>query len=100
MCVYVCVYMCVHMHTRVDNLCNSLHASVTKIKLVLISCAIQCSGACSKHMRKEFGRKTVENLIVGGKMLISVFSKYSVRMWTEFVWLRIGKTRRLLWMWV
>jgi hypothetical protein len=51
-------------------------------------------------MREEFGRKTVENLIVGGKMFISVFSKYSVRMWTEFVWLRIGTTRRLLWMWV
>jgi len=28
------------------------------------------------------------------------FTKYSVRMWTEYVWLRTGKLGSLLWLWV
>ena len=62
--VYVHVFICV---------CNSPLASVTKIQFVHI-CLIQCSGACSRHMGAEFVRETVENLVVGVKMLISVLS--------------------------
>jgi hypothetical protein len=71
--------LCVHARTRVHNLSNSYLASIRKIKLLHISCVIQCSEACSRHMREQFVRKTVENLVVCRKMLISVFSKYSVR---------------------
>jgi hypothetical protein len=41
-------------------------------------------------MREESFGKTAENLVVGGKMYQS--AKYSVRMLTEIVWLRIGQT--------
>ncbi len=97
MCVYI--YMCMHMHVFIC-VCNSLLASVTEIQLVHISCLIQCSGAYSKHMGEEFVRETVENLVVGGKMFISALTKFSVRMWTEFVWLWRGRAGSLLWLWV
>jgi len=73
-----------HMHVFMC-VCNSSCASVSKLHLVHISCLIQCSGACSRHMGAEFVRGTVENLVVGGKMLLSVLTKFSLRMWTEFV---------------
>jgi hypothetical protein len=72
---------------------------IIKIQLVHISCLIQCSGACSRHVGAQFVRETVENLVVGVKMLISVLTKFSVRMWAEFVWLWSGKAGSLLWLW-
>jgi hypothetical protein len=36
--------------------------------------------------------ENLENLVVERKLLISFFTKYSVKMGTEFVWLMIGKT--------
>ena len=35
-------------------------------------------------MGAEFVRGTVENFVVGGKMFLSVLTKFSMRMWTEF----------------
>jgi hypothetical protein len=73
---------------------------IIKIQLVHTSCLIQCSGACSRHLGAQFVRGTVENLVVGGNMLISVLNKFSVRMCAEFVWLWRGKAGSLLWLWV
>jgi len=88
--------MCMYMHVFIF-VCNSLLASITKIQLILISYLIQCSGSCSKHMGEEFVRGTVEK---GGKVLISVLTKISVQMWTEFVRLWRGKAGSLLWLWL
>ena len=48
-------------------------------------------------MGEEFVRGTVEK---GGKMLISVLTRFKVRMWTEFVRLWRGKAGSLPWLWV
>jgi hypothetical protein len=73
--VFACVYVYMHVHVHVFIcVCNSPLASVTKIQLVHISCLIQCSGTCSRHTGAEFIRETVENLVVGGKKLISVLT--------------------------
>jgi hypothetical protein len=46
----------------------------------------------------QFVRETPGILVVGVKMLISVFTKFSVRMWAEFVWLWRVKAGSLLWL--
>jgi hypothetical protein len=42
-------------------------------------------------MGAQFVREAVENLVVGGKMLISFLIKFSVRMRAVFLWLWRGK---------
>jgi hypothetical protein len=54
--------------------------------------------ACRGSVRKPEDR--LEDLCIAGKIILKwILKKFNGMSWTGFIWLRIGKTGRLLWVW-